>query len=174
MRLTRIHPESWQADTTHGTNNEKKELFTVPSLDGNNKGFNVCRAYIPNAQTWVFSLLFNECLSVFLGPTIMSRNRLVLTDGATNEYLPLILATGKQSSFPNTVHGLCYYYLGVLGWLKHVHPHVTKKMKDKIFLRKMVKQIKQWVKSWFYDTESNMEYMFSRHLFFLWIESLRG
>ncbi len=76
------------------------------------------------------------------------------------------LSNRKQSAFPNTVHGLCYFHLGVLGWLKHVHPYVTKKMKDKIFLRKMVKNIKQWVKSWFYDTESNMEYMFSRHLFF--------
>ena len=173
MRMTRMHPESWQADTTHGTNNEKKELFTVASLDGNNKGFNVCRAYIPNAQTWVFSLLFNECLPLFLGQTIMSRNRLVVTDGATNEYLPLILATGHNSAFPNTVHGLCYFHLGVLGWLKHVHPHITKSMKDKVFSRKMIKQIKQWVKSWFYDTENNMEYMFSRHLFFLWIGSLR-
>ena len=142
MRLARMHPESWQADTTHGTNNEKKELFTIASLDGNNKAFNVCRAYIPNAQTWIFSLLFNECLPILLGRTIMARNRLVLTDGATNEYVPLILATGKESALPNSCHGLCYFHLGVLGWLKHVNPFVTKKMRDKVILRKMVKKSK--------------------------------
>ena len=48
-----------KADTTHGTNNEKKELFTIASLDGNQKAFNVCRAYIPNAKSWVFTLMFN-------------------------------------------------------------------------------------------------------------------
>ena len=29
MRLVRMHPEMLQADTTHGTNKEKKELFTL-------------------------------------------------------------------------------------------------------------------------------------------------
>ena len=166
MRLARMHPESWQADTTHGTNSEKKELFTIASLDGNKKAFNVCRAYIPNAQTWVFSLLFNECLPVFFGKMIISRNRLIITDGATNEYVPLILATGVDSPLPNTIHGLCYFHLGVLGWKKHVHPFVTKNMREKPILRSMVSKIKLWVKSWCYDTETDVEYLFSRHLFF--------
>ena len=34
-------------------------------------------------------------------------------------------------------------------------------------LRKMVDDIKYWVKSWFFDTETNMEYMFSRHFFLM-------
>ena len=50
MRLLRIHPEMIQADTTHGTNNTQKELFTLASLDGNNKAFNGGRIYIPSAQ----------------------------------------------------------------------------------------------------------------------------
>ena len=57
----------------------------------------------------------------------MSRNRLVVTDGASNKYVSLILVTGKKSTLLNTVHGLCYFHLGVLGWLKHVNPFVTKK-----------------------------------------------
>ena len=36
MRLTRMHPESLMIDTTHGTNKERKELFTVATKDGNN------------------------------------------------------------------------------------------------------------------------------------------
>ena len=46
MRLFRMHPEMLQADTTHGTNKEKKELFTLASLDGNNKVFNAGRSYL--------------------------------------------------------------------------------------------------------------------------------
>ena len=53
-----MHPEMLQADTTHGTNKEKKELFTIAGKDGNNKAFNAARAYIPNAQMWLFSTLF--------------------------------------------------------------------------------------------------------------------
>ena len=104
----------------------------------------------------------------------MTRNRLVVTDGASNEYVPLILATGKESALPYTVHSLCYFHLGVLRWLKHVHPFVTKDMKEKVMLRNAVAKIKSWVKSWFYNTETNIEYLFSRHLFILWVDSLRG
>ena len=110
--------------------------------------------------------MFNQCLPIFLGPTIISRNRLILTDGATNEYVPLILSTGHNGAFPSTVHGLCYYHLCVIGWAKHVKPFVTKQMKEKDTMVQMVKQIKFWVKSWFYNIETNHEYMFSRHLFF--------
>ena len=50
MRLTRMHPDCFMVDATHGTNNERKESFTVAATDGNNKGFNECRAFIPNQQ----------------------------------------------------------------------------------------------------------------------------
>ena len=45
IRLTRTHPES--------------------SLDGNQKSFNLFCAYIPNAQSWVFNLMFYQCLPFF-------------------------------------------------------------------------------------------------------------
>ena len=65
MRLTRMHPEALMVDTTHGTNKDRKELFTVTGKDGNNKGFNALRAYIPNQQQWIFHLIFSECLPFF-------------------------------------------------------------------------------------------------------------
>ena len=126
MRLVRMHPDVWQMDTTHGTNSEKKELFTIAATDGNKKAFTVCRAYIPNAQAWVFATLFNDCLPIFLGNQILSRNKLIMTDGATNEYVPLILSTGEGNAFPNTCHGLCYFHIAIQGWNTHVQPHITK------------------------------------------------
>lgn len=96
MRLLRMHPECLQADTTHGTNNEKKELFTIAAKDGNNKGFNAARAHIPNAQKWVFNSLFQHCLPIFFGRTIVERNRLLLTDGCSNEFMSFISTLGKE------------------------------------------------------------------------------
>ena len=75
---------------------------------------------------------------------IISRNRLILTDGATNEYAPLILATGIDSLLLNTIHGLCYFHLGVLDWKKHVHPFVTNNMRERPILRSMVSKSNHW------------------------------
>ena len=66
MRLTRMHPEAFMIDTTHGTNKDRKELFTIAGKDGNNNGFNALRAYIPNQQQWIFHLIFSECLCHWL------------------------------------------------------------------------------------------------------------
>ena len=65
MRLFRMHPEMLQADTIHDTNKGGKELFNIGSLDSNNRAFNAGRAYISNAQRWVFTIIFKECLSHF-------------------------------------------------------------------------------------------------------------
>ena len=66
MRLTRMRPEYFMVDTTHDTNNARKELFTVAGKEGNNFAFNACRDYILNQQQWMFNLLFSQCLPVFL------------------------------------------------------------------------------------------------------------
>ena len=80
-----MHPECFMVDTTHGTNKERKELFTVAGENGNNFAFNACRGYIPNQQQQVFILLFFQCLPIFVGKTISVRVSLFLTDGATRE-----------------------------------------------------------------------------------------
>ena len=85
MRLCRMHPECLMVDATHGTNNERKELFTVASKDGNNKAFNACRAFIPNQKQCAFQLLVLECLPLFFGQTITKRIQLFLTDGVSTE-----------------------------------------------------------------------------------------
>ena len=121
-----MHPEFCAANTTFGTNNTKKELFTLAFLDANNKAFNGARAYIPNAQRWVFALMFKFCLPLFWGDNICSRIRLLLTDGATNEYLPFIANCGIDRSFPAAVHGLCYYHLAVQGFQTYVQPNIPR------------------------------------------------
>ena len=122
MRLLRMHPEFCSCDTTFGTNNEKKELFTIAFLDGNNNSFNGGRAYIPSAQTWVFNTIFKHCLPLFWGPTISKRLSLMVTDGCIQEYSAFINNCGSSKAFPNAIHALCYFHLAVQGILKHVYP----------------------------------------------------
>ena len=59
----------------------KKELFTLTFKNGNNNIMNGGRAYIPNAQQWVFGMMFSELLPVFWGPEVCERLRLVITNG---------------------------------------------------------------------------------------------
>ena len=73
-----------------GTNNEKKELFTVAGLDGNNKAFNAARAFISNAQSWTFHTIFKYCLPLLWTTAVASRVRLMMTDGCSQEYLSII------------------------------------------------------------------------------------
>ena len=44
--------------------------------------------------------------------------------------------------------------------------HIKRKLK--------ILHIKLWIKTWFFDIESEIEYLFSRELFFSWIKSLEG
>ena len=120
LRLIRMFPEFVCCDTTFGTNRDKKELFTVAGLDGNNHAFNAGRAFRPSGQSWVFNLLFKHCLKLFWGNEVAQKLRLVLTDGCIQEYLAFIHNSGPNSSFPNAIHGLCNFHLLNIGFNKHI------------------------------------------------------
>jgi hypothetical protein len=97
LRLIMMHPEFLASDTTFGTNKQKKELFTVAGLDGNNRGFNGARAFIPSAAHWVFYYLFRFCLPIFWGTDVTQRVRLNMTDGASQEYLAFINSSVRRN-----------------------------------------------------------------------------
>jgi MULE transposase domain len=78
-----MHPEFIVCDTTFGTNNTVKEMFTVAIKDGNNKAFFAARAYIPNSQKWVFDILFRWGLRQLWSKTVTDRVNLIVTDGCT-------------------------------------------------------------------------------------------
>ena len=110
-----MRPEYFMVDTTHDTNNARKELFTVAGKEGNNFAFNACRCFIPNQQQWVSNLLFSQCLPNFLGKTITSRINLLIADGATTGYIPILKLIGKNSPYPHCSHELCYFHLVIQG-----------------------------------------------------------
>ncbi len=120
LRLFRMFPDFCCCDTTFGTNNEKQELFTLASLDANNRAFNCLCAYVPNSQACVFNILFKHCLRMFWGESVCDRVRLMLTDGCTQEYLSFINNMGEHNTFPNAQHGLCNFHLLHQGYNTHV------------------------------------------------------
>ena len=157
--------EEIQADTTHGTNNTKKERFILALLDGNNKAFNCGRVYIPNAQKWVFSTIFKTILPAFFGDAVLKRNRLMMTDGCASKYMSFIAQSGEGRPFCNSVLGLCYFHLVILGYKSHVANSIPKPKYHKTVIENVAFQLKMWVKSWFFDVESESEFNKSRTLF---------
>ena len=69
----RMHPEFCSADTKFGTEKSKKELFTLAFKNGQNNLMNGGRAYIPNAQCWVFMMMFSELLPDLGGSHVYER-----------------------------------------------------------------------------------------------------
>lgn len=41
-------------------------------------------------------------------------------------------------------------------------------------MKKTIFTIKMWIKSWYFDVENEIEYIFSRRIFFHWLKSLSG
>ena len=134
LRLIRMFPEFCCCDTTFGTNREKKELFTLASLDANNQGFNCGRAFVPNSQSWVFHLLFKHCLPTFWGKAVTEKLQLMITDGCTQEYMSFIRNTGVNRPFPNAIHGLCDFHLLVMSFHKYAKKWFSECELDEILI----------------------------------------
>ncbi|KAG7369893.1 MULE transposase domain containing protein [Nitzschia inconspicua] len=167
MRLLQMHPESISCDVTFGTENTKKQLFTLATRDGNNKAFNCGRAYIPNGQAWVFWHCFRHCLKVFWGETITNRVSLMCTDGDVQEYQPFINNTGEGQTFPNAVHTLCYFHTATISFNNNISfPKGT----GKEAMDDAIEVVRWFVKSWFFEVESFEEYNHSRLYLDSWLE----
>ena len=170
----RMHPEFCAADTTFGTEKSKKELFTLTFKNGQNNIMNGGRAYIPNAQRWVFMMMFGELLPAFWGSHVCERLRLLITDGCYNEYLSFIGNIGYKKAFPNAVPGLCYYHLVIQGYEKHVYPSLPKTGREFKINNVLIPKIRRYIKSWYFDVETEAEYNMSFNSFFPWLESLKS
>ena len=75
------HPELLMFDVTHQTNEEKRPLGIAAAVDQNMEIFTPFRVFMPSQQQWVFDWIFRSCIPVLMGPHILERTQLVLTDG---------------------------------------------------------------------------------------------
>ena len=111
-RLLQMFPEVWYVDVTNQTNNEKRQLLILAGKDGMCKGFTGMRVFLPSEQKWVFGWFFKHCVPQLLGDHIVKQNKLVLTDGDWNMYLPLRVLQGiKESPWFGSMHKFCQFHL---------------------------------------------------------------
>ncbi|MGH3054865.1 MAG: hypothetical protein ACRDL7_07790 [Gaiellaceae bacterium] len=120
IRLARMYPEVFFMDVTSQTNSEKRELFIVAGKDCNAGGFVAARIFLPSEKRWVFHWIFSHCLPVLLGEDVISNNRLCITDGDTDSYLPLHDAINEGGIWGNSTHALCEFHLLSIGWKRLV------------------------------------------------------
>ena len=73
-------------DVTHQTNEEKRPLGIAAAVDQNMEIFTPFRVFMPSQQQWVFDWIFRSCIPVLMGPHILERTQLVLTDGDKQMY----------------------------------------------------------------------------------------
>lgn len=75
VRIAHMFPQALAADTTAGTNNEKRELLLVCLMDSFNKGQIVMQCFLPSQKRYVFSWIFRDVIPTILGVDVVKRNR---------------------------------------------------------------------------------------------------
>ena len=121
QRMFSMFPEALCADVTMGTNAEKRPLLVMTSKTSENKIVRVFQALMPSQCRWIFDWCFCEAFVKLYGVKAVERNKIILTDGDSQMYSPLVdLANDCQSSWHNSRHMLCMWHLINRG-LKHQH-----------------------------------------------------
>ena len=132
MKMAQMNPELFCADVTHGTNREKRDLFTFAGKTAFGNAFCGAKAFLPSQRRWVFRWIFHTALPVVLGEATIKRVRLLMTDGDTDEYIPLLDLIATSDLWKNAKHGLCEWHLLFQQWVKQVSPHVPDTEKAKL------------------------------------------
>ena len=162
MRLLRMHLQSLVADTTHGTNAERKELFAITGVDGNNNAFNAYRAYTPSLQSWVFELLFRQCISFFLKNNSFS-GKTFINRWSHPWIFPFITNVGHNNPFVSSCHGLWYYHLTVQDFQRNASSYIPNDNRSDVICNEYIKLFRLWVKSCFFTIQTEIEYNYSRN-----------
>ena len=94
--------------------------------------------------------MFSQCIPIFFGTTIISRVKLLLTDGAITEYTPFITNMRHDNPFINSCHGLCYYYLAEQCFQRNVSPSIPNDIRSDLICNEYIKLFRLWVKLCFF------------------------
>jgi hypothetical protein len=124
IREAAMFPEVFGGDVTYKTNNEKRELFLLAGKDRHGKAFTGMRMFLPSGQRWVYRFLYRYAIPSILSATCIKGNNLFLTDGDTDEYIPLHDQIAGNELWKKSKHGLCMFHLLVQSWQKDVSSSV--------------------------------------------------
>ena len=164
------HPEVFMFDVTHQTNNEKRPLGIAAAVDQNMEIFTPFRVYMPSQQQWVFDWIFRSCIPTLMGPDILERTQLVLTDGDKQMYGAF--DNVQEAFYPNAQHGLCMYHLVNKG-LERLKCRFRRQ--DKARVNNLLHTFKTSVFTWFClgGVETLEEFAMSRTALKKWLSDLQ-
>jgi len=164
------HPELLMFDVTHQTNEEKRPLGIAAAVDQNMEIFTPFRVFMPSQQQWVFDWIFRSCIPVLMGPHILERTQLVLTDGDKQMYGAF--DNVKEAFYPNAKHGLCMFHLVNKG-LERIKCKLRRQ--DKTRVNNMLHTFKTSVFTWFQlgGVKNLPEFGMSRAALRKWLSDLQ-
>lgn len=164
------HPHVLMFDCTHQTNSERRPLGIAAGVDQNMEVFTPFRVFMPSQQQWVFDWIFRSCIPTLMGPAILERTMLVLTDGDKQMYGAF--DNVQEAFYPNARHALCMYHLVNKG-IERIKCRLRRQ--DKKRVNDLIHTFKTSVFTWFQvgGVESLQEFAMSREALEEWLTNLQ-
>jgi hypothetical protein len=169
-RLFKMFSEVLHIDCTADTNQEDRPFLTITGRDSNGNMFTVIRAYLPNERAWVFRWLFQTVMPSLLGKDYISRVKVIVTDGDSQETSQLDIAIALH--FHNVCRVRCGWHVVDRGWLR-CGPGVRSvpRANEQAF-KAITNQVKAWLYSWMRPCcETQDEYKISKALLTAYLSS---
>lgn len=95
-------------DVTFNTNAEKRPMFVVVGKTSNGNVIPLLNAFFPSEAKWVFLWVFKEALPYLLGPSVLSKIRLITSD--EDRQCLEAFEEVREELYPNAVIRLCKWH----------------------------------------------------------------
>jgi hypothetical protein len=142
-RRLKAFPEVLGIDGTHETNDEDRPHITISARDSNGKMFIVVRIFVPNERAWLFRWVFQEALPKLLGEAVLSKVKVVITDGDSQEISQLEAA--MKTFFLQAIRVRCGWHIIDRGWIANVGKCLGLGRKLRAEEKETMKIIKHWL-----------------------------
>ena len=164
-----MFPEVIAVDTTNDTNNESRPLLTMTGKDSNGKMFTFLRAFLPNEKGWVSRWVFSVVFPKLFGNTILSRIKVIITDGDSQEFNQLDNTIGEF--MPHVYRVRCGWHIIQKGWEVHMMSESAYPL-CKDFYRNVSCVLKDWMYSFMKSQcETKEEYILSKTVLLKFVNS---
>jgi hypothetical protein len=186
------YPETLGADTTWGTNVERRPCIQFVGKDGMGRSFPACQGFLPHEKGFIFDWLLQEALPTLLGRENCAKTSLILTDGDQTEISAVDTACASlevrgitkvmlhtavafaTTAMPskllggvwNAMHRTCYFHL-----VTQKLPRLRCKSQEGPGADGCWKVVHQWMNSLSLDVETCEEFQVSRRLLEGWLAS---
>lgn len=162
-RLFKMFSEVLHIDCTADTNHEDRPFLTVTGRDSTGKMFTIIRAFLPNERAWVFRWLFQTVMPTLLGKEYITRVKVILTDGDSQETSQLDIAIALY--FHNVCWVRCGWHLVDRGWSRCCPGVRSVSRGNEQAFKAITNQIKAWLYSWMQPScKTEEEYKISKAL----------